>query len=160
MADIRIDSLPVANYQQPLDMFALQRNVGGVWTDFRSNFAAMSGDVQIAIIQWDLDNPGSPPPIGTIVTPGVDEIAVYLSATLYYTPDGLPSGDAVSIQITDNVSAIAQVDFSTNGTSGGFTFYDLAETSAMDTPMKVDQSVGGSPNGTAKVIVQYLIVRL
>lgn len=155
MADIRIDTLPVADYQLPTDMFAFQREVAGVWTDYRTNFSAFGGDVQITIVTWDLSVPINQ----VVITPGVDQLGIYLGAVLRYDAPVSPTDAALTITIDQVSNALTLMDFVANSQSGAIAARDESVVNTLDDPITVTQS-GAAATGSATLLIQYLIVRL
>lgn len=155
MADIRIEDLPQADFQRPQDVMAIQRLVAGVPTDYRMTFAVATGDVQIAIVEWDLATPISQ----AVITPGVDELAIYLTSVLQYTPTGSPTGAAINITIDQVSNALVFIDFIADAEGGAIHGRDESLVNTLDDVISVTQS-GAAATGSARLTIQYLIVRL
>ncbi len=154
MSDIRIQDLPQADFQQPRDMIAIQRYVAGVPTDFNTDFATLGGDVQIAIVDDSFTSGVSV----DIVTPGAGEIAVYLSASIVYTPDEVPNGLSPGMTITQGANVLTSISIVADSTAGSYSPPDADIANELDQPITVSWGPNAAGSGRLRVIVQYLLI--
>lgn len=150
-----IESLPNGGGLQPDDMFAIQRQVGGVWNDYNVLVRDYFGPVQVKVIDWT--------PTSNLVDeilPSTGDVVV-LAAWMTFTPGNTPSGFTIQAQITSadaNNSMIAEVVDSANAQGAMFYVQNAIES----TPWSIDNNsvqIGGgggaSYSGTVKIRIMY-----
>lgn len=157
MAEIRITDMPALSNQEGRDIFAFQRQVAGVWTDFYTNFDSFGGELRVAIHTVDL----SVPDVQTIFSPAAGEVAFPVDAFLNYTPDASPSG-TMSLSIDTSVTTIYQwIDGSLGSVpilyTGGLSPTGLT---GINTDLLFTNQSNPGTTGTVILVCTYIVLTL
>ena len=160
LPSVRIDDMTDAGVEDPKDIFAFQRNVLGVWTDYHTDIETFMGGMVTAVLVWDGTDGWSEnilAPAGFAVVP--------ISIQAIFTPGNSPSGQTAQMFIEQPPSMGGFIMSFDDGSSsyaaalqqiGVETDYVANEQLqfAVNTSLALDFS------GTARITVQYILKEL
>lgn len=160
LPSVRIDDMTDAGVEAPKDIFAFQRNVLGVWTDYHTDIETFMGGMVTAVLVWDGTNGWSEnilAPAGFAVVP--------ISIQAIFTPGNSPSGQTAQMFIDqppsaggfimnfDDGSSSYAASLQQNGVETNYIANDQLQFLA-NTSLALDFS------GTARITVQYILKEL
>jgi glycine/D-amino acid oxidase-like deaminating enzyme len=157
LPSVRIDDMTDAGAEDPKDIFAFQRNVLGVWTDYHTDIETFMGGMITAVLVWDGTNNWSEnilAPAGFAVVP--------ISIQAIFTPGNSPSGQTANMLIEQPPSTGGFI----MGFEDGSTSYAAAlQQVGVETDYVANDQLQFLVNaldfsGTARITVQYILKEL
>ena len=160
LPSVRIDDMTDAGAEDPKDIFAFQRNVLGVWTDYHTDIETFMGGMVTAVLVWDGTNNWSEnilAPAGFAVVP--------ISIQAIFTPGNSPSGQTAQMFIEQPPSTSGFIMNFDDGSSSYAA--SLQQISTIPDYVANDQlqfsvntSLALDFSGTARITVQYILKEL
>ncbi len=160
LPSVRIDDMTDAGAEDPKDIFAFQRNVLGVWTDYHTDIETFMGGMITAVLVWDGTNGWSEninAPAGFAVVP--------ISIQAIFTPGNSPSGQTAQMFIEQPPSTGG---FIMNFDDGSSSYAAALQQQGVETDyvatvtlqFLVNTSLALDFSGTARITVQYILKEL
>ena len=160
LPSVRIDDMTDAGAEDPKDIFAFQRNVLGVWTDYHTDIETFMGGMVTAVLVWDGTNGWSEnilAPAGFAVVP--------ISIQAIFTPGNSPSGQTAQMFIEQPPSTgVFIMNFDDGSSSYAASLQQIGvETDYVANDLLqflVNTSLALDFSGTARITVQYILKEL
>jgi hypothetical protein len=160
LPSVRIDDMTDAGVEAPKDIFAFQRNVLGVWTDYHTDIETFMGGMITAVLVWDGTNNWSEfinAPAGFAVVP--------ISIQAIFTPGNSPSGQTAQMFIEQPPSTSS---FIMNFDDGSSSYAASLQQIGVETDYVANEqlqfavltSLALDFSGTARITVQYILKEL
>ena len=160
LPSVRIDDMTDAGVEDPKDIFAFQRNVLGVWTDYHTDIETFMGGMVTAVLVWDGTNGWSEninAPAGFAVVP--------ISIQAIFTPGNSPSGQTAQMFIEQPPST---GNFIMTFDDGSSSYAAALQQIGVETDyvaneqlqFLVNTSLALDFSGTARITVQYILKEL
>jgi glycine/D-amino acid oxidase-like deaminating enzyme len=160
LPSVRIDDMTDAGVEDPKDIFAFQRNVLGVWTDYHTDIETFMGGMITAVLVWDGTNNWSEnilAPAGFAVVP--------ISIQAIFTPGNSPSGQTAQMFIEQPPSTSG---FIMNFDDGSSSYAAALQQIGVETDYVANEqlqfavltSLALDFSGTARITVQYILKEL
>jgi hypothetical protein len=160
LPSVRIDDMTDAGAEDPKDIFAFQRNVLGVWTDYHTDIETFMGGMITAVLVWDGTNGWSEninAPAGFAVVP--------ISIQAIFTPGNSPSGQTAQMFIEQPPSTSSFIMNFDDGSSSYAASLQRISTipdfvAGVTLQFAVNTSLALDFSGTARITVQYILKEL
>ena len=160
LPSVRIDDMTDAGVEAPKDIFAFQRNVLGVWTDYHTDIETFMGGMITAVLVWDGTNGWSEninAPAGFAVVP--------ISIQAIFTPGNSPSGQTAHMFIEQPPS---MGGFIMNFDDGSSSYAASLQQIGVETDYVANEQLQFGVltflaldfSGTARITVQYILKEL
>ena len=161
LPSVRIDDMTDAGVEDPKDIFAFQRNVLGVWTDYHTDIETFMGGMVTAVLVWDGTDGWSEnilAPAGFAVVP--------ISIQAIFTPGNSPSGQTgqMLIEQPPYSTGVFIMTFDDGSSSYAAALqqsgYDADYVANDQLQFLVNTSLALDFSGTARITVQYILKEL